>query len=1621
MTKLMAFYLPQFHRIPENDLWWGEGFTEWSNVRAGRPQFAGHRQPKIPLGENYYDLSRPHVLCEQAELARRYGIHGFVFYHYWFKGKRLLEGPLQTVLENQSFTLPFCLCWANENWSRRWDGLENDVLIEQQYSCEDDLEHIRALLPVLKDSRYYRHLGRPVVLVYRSEALPNAAGTAALWREEAKHAGLPGLYLLRVEGFLAGVDPAQHGFDAAVEFAPDWRCLTKRHYLGADGQWRLPLSPTFSPVAGTLENQVFMYDDVVRAMLAKEPPTYQRYPGVFPAWDNHARRRKDAGATIIHDSSPEKYERFLTEVISRAERLAPAERLVFINAWNEWGEGCYLEADQEYGHAYLAATAAALKAGQRRKLVLPKDPKPGLKSEVKRERGPFPGPPPLVSVIIPAYNHERWIKETLDSVLNQSFRELEVIVIDDGSTDNTAALVAACEDHRVCLQIQNNQGTAAALNRGLTCSRGRYLAILNSDDLFLPERLSHFVEVLEANPRFALAFSQVRLVDSDSLALQQGFELEWLKHAEGDFAHSQDLLLSLLRDNFLCTSSNFFFRRSLLCRIGAFRPLRYVNDLDFLLRALLRHEAYFCERELLAYRLHSGNTLKEKGAGRQLEFLLELSWVLAHALENGALMPQWSFAELARLLTGYYRINLESLFLAMLYLRRQKGVFLAPESLPPAVRDCLHKCLRQRLDENVYRDNLVSQVAEQKSYINEQLAYIEKLEEGRRFFLGQIEGLEKAFTELQKLTQFREKEFSLRLQQQDQEFSRLQQVQQELWDACEWYRRQQEALLSSRRFRLVDNLQALARGQNPLYHARELLRILLPLSWFAGLRSARDRLRQAGMNGNSWWRWGRRWLRRLSALLPARAWRQSSHAGPLLSIILPCFNHGAFLDDLSASLKAQTFTDFEVILIDDGSSDPATVCKIDAIEREQRPGWKVIRQLNRGVIGARNRAIGEARGRYIFPLDTDDTIAPTFLEKTLFLLETLPDHFFVYTWTNVVGDEPYLWRTENSDPEKILNENRIGVAIFPRRAWETVGGYNEIMRDGYEDWEFYVNLVRHGYVGRVIPEALYNYRMLAGSRNERASAASAGLQRRIRDLHLGYIMNHLRILRGRVRQRWQVMNGLVNLNRGDGAKLSAFRLDLRGLSFSPAEIFPRLLAFAESADKPLLVTADSLWRDFFYFNQLPGLRVYFPEYYHSEREPQLLVRYLEGHYRIEKIGLDDLSKVETGGLIESVPVKGRQKLRILYLAPWVITGGADTMLVDWFRRLDAGWCDKFLVTTLPRENLWLAKVAGHAREIYDLPALGCREQAAINGFLLDFIGRRRIDIIHIMNSEAGFQALPTLKKHYPALKVVAQFHCFDHFPDGRRTGYALEVPRLYDQHIDRYNLEYEHLGKELRGLYPYLAEDKFTVIHGRVDAAYYDPARRAARSEIARERVDGVLNLLYVGRLDRQKQPLRLLEIAASLKKMKKSFVLHIVGDGNLESQKKELLGGIRQQHLEREVRWHGEQPLSSVYDWYKIADLLLLTSDWEGVPMVLYQAMAMAVVPVVAEVGGCAELVTPECGFLIRERERPEAYVAAISKLADPHRRQRMAAAARRRMCEDFSLAGLDREYQSFYFSLKP
>ena len=361
MLRPIAIYLPQYHPIPENDEWWGKGFTEWTNVVRAKPLFKGHYQPHLPADLGFYDLRLEEIRKAQAELAKQNGIHGFCYYHYWFNGRRILERPFHEVFESGNPDFSFMLCWANENWTRVWDGGENEILLKQNYHEEDDRAHIRSLIPYFKDKRYIKVDGKPVFVIYKSSDLPNIKQTLLIWRQEAKREGME-LYVCRME---RGNEPdnkedLMNGFDAAIDFQPgssslkSYREKNKKKY---DSSFLSRVKKKIDFVLRDKVNKIDLEDFVQFDLLSKDKP-YKFYPGVSPMWDNTARR--GALATVFTNSSPELYGKWLSGKLNKFKPYSQDENFIFINAWNEWAEGNHLEPCKEWGHQYLETTKKVL-------------------------------------------------------------------------------------------------------------------------------------------------------------------------------------------------------------------------------------------------------------------------------------------------------------------------------------------------------------------------------------------------------------------------------------------------------------------------------------------------------------------------------------------------------------------------------------------------------------------------------------------------------------------------------------------------------------------------------------------------------------------------------------------------------------------------------------------------------------------------------------------------------------------------------------------------------------------------------------------------------------------------------------------------------------------------------------------------------------------------------------------------------------------------------------------------------------------------------------------------------------------------------------------------------------
>ena len=376
LVKLVALYFPQLHAIPENDEWWGKGFTDWVNVRKAKPQFKNHFQPRVPLDNRYYDQSQMETLKWQIALAKKYGVHGFCHYHYWFDGKQLLETPTNMMLESKELDFPFCLAWANETWSRRWDGQEHHILQEQTHRPDKAMweRHFNYLFRAWSDERAIRIEGKPVFLIYRPHRIEKIGEMFDFWRELAQQRGLPGLFLVAMKQYEYPMPEILRHFDASMHFQP-FEALYSPDYAsgGAVIQTGLlmralrRLPERLKVVLRAIRDKHFPaltfydYEKVWKQILKVErdggKPTF---PGAFVDWDNTARYGNRA--RIFQGASPERFAYWFKQLVQvTAQRPAP-EQFIFLNAWNEWAEGTYLEPDATHGFRYLEAVRAGLAA-----------------------------------------------------------------------------------------------------------------------------------------------------------------------------------------------------------------------------------------------------------------------------------------------------------------------------------------------------------------------------------------------------------------------------------------------------------------------------------------------------------------------------------------------------------------------------------------------------------------------------------------------------------------------------------------------------------------------------------------------------------------------------------------------------------------------------------------------------------------------------------------------------------------------------------------------------------------------------------------------------------------------------------------------------------------------------------------------------------------------------------------------------------------------------------------------------------------------------------------------------------------------------------------------------------
>lgn len=446
-AKLLAYYLPQYHPIAENDRFWGKGFTEWRNVARGLPRFAGHVQPRLPRDLGFYNLAEGDVMRRQIEMAKAAGVFGFCFYHYWFDGRRVLETPVNRFLADRSLDFPFCIMWANENWTRTWDGAERDVLLQQSYQEEDDEALIDDLARHFRDDRYIRLNGRPLWFIYRPGHVPDCQNRVSRWRKifAQRHGETPLIFMARAFG---DKDPSAFGLDGAIEFPPHGIFATAPEITAELDIWDDKYNGT-----------VYDYEDVTEAAIQNERGDMPLIRTVFPSWDNESRR--PGRGTTVTGSTPDKFRVWLEWALQEAvSNPVAGEPLLCVNAWNEWAEGAYLEPDVHFGAAYLNTVSRVMNS-----------PLADLQ----------------VTAVLPCFNHAAYLPYRLASVLNQSRPPDEIIFLDDGSNDEslkiaTEILQNSSIPHRIIATEKSSGSVFGQWLKGIDAASHDLIWVAETDD-----------------------------------------------------------------------------------------------------------------------------------------------------------------------------------------------------------------------------------------------------------------------------------------------------------------------------------------------------------------------------------------------------------------------------------------------------------------------------------------------------------------------------------------------------------------------------------------------------------------------------------------------------------------------------------------------------------------------------------------------------------------------------------------------------------------------------------------------------------------------------------------------------------------------------------------------------------------------------------------------------------------------------------------------------------------------------------------------------------------------------------------------------------------------------------
>lgn len=1054
---------------------------------------------------------------------------------------------------------------------------------------------------------------------------------------------------------------------------------------------------------------------------------------------------------------------------------------------------------------------------------------------------------PEISVIIPSYNHEKYIGEAIESVINQTFKNWELVIIDDGSSDHSIEIIKQYKDQRIKLLTQENHGVAYTLNKGIELAKGKYICFLDSDDVYREDKLEKQLQLIEKG--FDIVTSKIKTIDGSGMEIINSEITRWYNDFDDKKIFGDGQEFNFLRRNSLCKPA-VMIKKEIFDTFGLFREdLLTAYDFHFWLKIIRNVKIARSEETLFFYRWHGENETIKNNPRMKLEVILILKDYLSKLIKENKISKD-NYLNYIESFDDFLRSdNLIGLFLPlsvyMAYKKLDSALALVDdeeflkfiESIQPKFNSAK---IIDHLNSEV--ENLSQDLLVKKEVIQEKEV---ALRNAKSALLGAEKNLEEKIDELKFV--------------KSSKFWKLRNI-----------------YIAIKNILMLGQLGKLAKTSALVIKRDGLAVFFRRLNIFY-----KEQLIPKENVG-----------KKIVGEKPQERWPDNL---PLVSVVIPCFNYGSFVRGAMDSVLAQTFQNFEIIIIDDGSTDKETTF---ALKNINHPKTKVIFQENQGLAETRNRGAELAKGKYVCFLDADDMLEPTYLEKTLLLLEADENLGCAYSWLQCFGDDDYsVWHTQDLDPYRMRDANLAAShSVVRKSAWEKIRnsngkGFLSKYNGYFEDWVFWIDMIQAGYGGKVIEEPLIRYRI---HKKSLSATHKPGYEKKLkelkRDRHKFFSSKPFaEKMRVTVNNSIKIMNPLENLS-------------------------------GES------------------------------NYSHSEKS-------------------------------------------ILFVVPWLICGGAETVLFEAIKGLQKEGFSIYIITTEFSSNEWKEKFLKITPFVYDFPSILYKEN--LFDFLVNFLETRRVGQLCGIHSIFFYEFLSRIRKHFPKLFVSDMLH------NDLEQGYimrSIEKDEFTNRHIVISNRIKEKMMR--KGI----SEDKISVVYSGIDTQ-----NELNPDNISRKN-DENIRLLYLGRMSEEKRPLDFLRIAEKFKHDKK-FIFLMAGDGPLRGKVEKFI----KKNAIKNLKLLG---IANPREVLRDNNIILITSSIEGLPMSMMEAMSMENVVISTNVGEVGKaIISGENGYLVESIGDIDDFAEKIKYLSENREElKKMGKNSRKFAVEKYDVRRMQQEYVNLF-----